>query len=244
MALWIWWGIHFRILLSLVEGHHGNNSRRTRNSRRGSKHPIVSICGSGTAVCFSTFSYLVDYFHLHGFERDSDHHLHVVKAGLLVAIFMIWPEERLDSKFAILVRAGPAVRSGHGGGRGLQVLTRLTDSCVTAICTCAQIMTRLMRTLLTRGTNNRDIKSIHDERAVHPLRFVSVTGLFAHIPAASVAAPKCACSDQCGSQYVAGARHDRDGLTKKAAGVREFVMMILQRGVSPSSEQEFRLNLA
>ena len=53
---------------------------------------------------FSTFSYLVDYFQLHGLLRWTLIILFMlVKAGLIVAIFMHMKWERLALKFAILI---------------------------------------------------------------------------------------------------------------------------------------------
>jgi cytochrome c oxidase subunit 4 len=53
---------------------------------------------------FSTFSYLVDYFHLQGYLRWSLIIIFMlVKAGLIVAIFMHMAWERLALKFAILI---------------------------------------------------------------------------------------------------------------------------------------------
>jgi cytochrome c oxidase subunit IV len=52
----------------------------------------------------STFSYLVDYFHLHGMLRWSLIILFMLlKAGFIVAIFMHMAWERLALKFAILI---------------------------------------------------------------------------------------------------------------------------------------------
>ena len=53
---------------------------------------------------FSTFSYLVDYFHLQGTLRWSLILLFmIVKAGLIVAVFMHMRWERLALMYAILV---------------------------------------------------------------------------------------------------------------------------------------------
>src|SRR6202022_1432004 len=53
---------------------------------------------------FSTFSYLIDYFHLHGYLRWSLIILFMLlKAGFIVAIFMHMAWERLALKFAILI---------------------------------------------------------------------------------------------------------------------------------------------
>ena len=52
----------------------------------------------------STFSYLVDYFHLHGLLRWSlIITFMLLKAGFIVAIFMHMAWERLALKFAILI---------------------------------------------------------------------------------------------------------------------------------------------
>ncbi|MSQ91520.1 MAG: cytochrome C oxidase subunit IV [Gammaproteobacteria bacterium] len=52
----------------------------------------------------STFSYLVDYFHLQGYTRWSLIILFMLlKAGCIVAIFMHMAWERLALKFAILI---------------------------------------------------------------------------------------------------------------------------------------------
>jgi cytochrome c oxidase subunit IV len=53
---------------------------------------------------FSTFSYLIDYFHLHGMLRWSLIILFMLlKASFIVAVFMHMAWERLALKFAILV---------------------------------------------------------------------------------------------------------------------------------------------
>ena len=52
----------------------------------------------------STFSYLVDYFHLQGYVRWSLILIFMVmKAGLIVAVFMHMRWERLALMYAILV---------------------------------------------------------------------------------------------------------------------------------------------
>ena len=70
----------------------------------GQQHPIrVYLVIWALLFIFSTFSYLVDYFHFHGALRWS---LIIVfmllKAGCIVAIFMHLAWERLALKFAIL----------------------------------------------------------------------------------------------------------------------------------------------
>ena len=71
----------------------------------GQQHPIaVYLWIWALLFVFSTFSYLVDYFHFHGILRWSlIITFMLVKAGLIVAIFMHMAWERLALKFAILV---------------------------------------------------------------------------------------------------------------------------------------------
>ena len=71
----------------------------------GQQHPLrVYLWIWALLFVFSTFSYLVDYFNLHGMLRWT---LIVVfmlaKAGFIVAIFMHMRWERLALKFAILI---------------------------------------------------------------------------------------------------------------------------------------------
>jgi cytochrome c oxidase subunit 4 len=71
----------------------------------GQQHPLrIYLLIWALLFVFSTFSYLVDYFQLHGMLRWS---LIIVfmlaKAGLIVAIFMHMRWERLALKFAILI---------------------------------------------------------------------------------------------------------------------------------------------
>ena len=71
----------------------------------GQQHPLgIYLWIWGLLFVFSTFSYLVDYFQLHGLLRWSLIILFMlVKAGLIVAIFMHMKWERLALKFAILI---------------------------------------------------------------------------------------------------------------------------------------------
>jgi len=68
-------------------------------------HPISTYLWIwGLLFVLSTFSYLVDYFHLHGYLRCSLIILFMfLKAGFIVAIFMHMAWERLALKLAILV---------------------------------------------------------------------------------------------------------------------------------------------
>lgn len=71
----------------------------------GQQHPIkLYLVVWGWLFVLSTFSYLVDYFHLHGLLRWT---LIVVfmlmKAGLIIAVFMHMAWERLAMAYAILL---------------------------------------------------------------------------------------------------------------------------------------------
>ncbi len=71
----------------------------------GQQHPLgIYLWIWALLFVFSTFSYLVDYFHLHGMLRWSlIIFFMLLKAGLIVAIFMHMAWERLALKFAILI---------------------------------------------------------------------------------------------------------------------------------------------
>ncbi len=71
----------------------------------GQQHPIaIYLKIWGLLFVLSTGSYLVDYFHLQGYLRWSLILLFMVmKAGLIVAVFMHMMWERLALMFAILV---------------------------------------------------------------------------------------------------------------------------------------------
>jgi cytochrome c oxidase subunit IV len=72
---------------------------------QGQQHPIsVYLWIWGLLFVLSTFSYLVDYFHLVGMLRWSLILLFMIlKAGLIVGIFMHMAWERLALIYAILV---------------------------------------------------------------------------------------------------------------------------------------------
>ena len=71
----------------------------------GQQHPIaIYLWIWALLFVFSTFSYLIDYFHLHGYLRWSlIITFMLLKAGFIVAIFMHMAWERLALKFAILI---------------------------------------------------------------------------------------------------------------------------------------------
>lgn len=72
---------------------------------QGQHHPIkLYLVVWGWLFILSTFSYLVDYFQLEGFLRYSLILLFMMlKAGLIVAVFMHMAWERLALVYAILV---------------------------------------------------------------------------------------------------------------------------------------------
>ncbi len=71
----------------------------------GQQHPIrIYLAVWVLLFVFSTFSYLVDYFNIEGMLRWSLILLFmIVKAGLIVAVFMHMRWERLALMYAILV---------------------------------------------------------------------------------------------------------------------------------------------
>jgi cytochrome c oxidase subunit IV len=71
----------------------------------GQQHPLsVYLWIWVLLFVLSTFSYLVDYFHLQGYLRWTlILILMLLKAGFIVAIFMHMAWERLALKFAILI---------------------------------------------------------------------------------------------------------------------------------------------
>ena len=71
----------------------------------GQQHPIgVYLWVWGALFVFSLFSYLVDFFHVQGLLRWSLILIFmIIKAGLIVAIFMHMKWERLALAYAILL---------------------------------------------------------------------------------------------------------------------------------------------
>jgi cytochrome c oxidase subunit IV len=73
--------------------------------KEGQQHPIKIYLWIWLLLfVLSTFSYMVDYYHLQGYLRWSLIIIFMLlKAGFIVAIFMHMAWERLALKFAILV---------------------------------------------------------------------------------------------------------------------------------------------
>jgi cytochrome c oxidase subunit IV len=86
-------------------GHHAPGQHAPGQHAQGQQHPIgIYLWIWGLLFVLSTFSYLVDYFHLHGLLRWGLILLFMVlKAGLIVAVFMHMAWERLALIYAILV---------------------------------------------------------------------------------------------------------------------------------------------
>ena len=78
---------------------------QAQEKAEGQQHPIaIYLWIWGLLLVLSTFSYLVDYFHLQGYLRWSLIIIFMLlKAGFIVAIFMHMSWERLALKVAILL---------------------------------------------------------------------------------------------------------------------------------------------
>src|ERR1700759_2780336 len=96
-----------------LEGHHLQAHVRDAlapgtTHTEGQQHPIkLYLVVWGWLFVLSTCSYFVDYFGLHGYLRWSLILLFMVlKAGLIVAVFMHMAWERLGLTYAILLPPG------------------------------------------------------------------------------------------------------------------------------------------
>ncbi|GGJ35207.1 cytochrome C oxidase subunit IV family protein [Neoroseomonas lacus] len=88
-----------------AHGGHGAAARASVAHEEGQQHPIrLYLVVWVWLFILSTFSYLVDFFHLQGMLRWSLILLFMMlKAGLIVAVFMHMKWERLALGYAILV---------------------------------------------------------------------------------------------------------------------------------------------
>ena len=91
-----------------VEIQHAQGQQAHGQQAHGQQHPIkLYLVVWGWLFVLSACSYLVDYFHLQGYLRWSLILLFMIlKAGLIVAVFMHMAWERLALIYAILVPAG------------------------------------------------------------------------------------------------------------------------------------------
>jgi cytochrome c oxidase subunit 4 len=89
----------------MVHAAAHDEARPAATHAEGQQHPIkLYLVVWGWLFVLSTFSYLVDYFHLQGYLRWSLILLFMMlKAGLIVAIFMHMAWERLALVYAIIV---------------------------------------------------------------------------------------------------------------------------------------------
>ena len=84
---------------------HATVQAQTQTHAEGQQHPIrLYMIVWGWLFILSTGSYLVDYFHLQGYLRWSLILIFMIlKAGLIVAVFMHMAWERLALVYAIVV---------------------------------------------------------------------------------------------------------------------------------------------
>ena len=97
--------VHIEGQPQLLRAHVHDALASDATHAKGQQHPIkLYLVVWGWLFVLSTCSYLVDYFGLHGYLRWSLILLFMVlKAGLIVAVFMHMAWERLALAYAILL---------------------------------------------------------------------------------------------------------------------------------------------
>jgi len=97
--------VHLEAQQPLLQTHVRDAIAVAATHAKGQQHPIkLYLVVWGWLFVLSTCSYLVDYFGLHGYLRWSLILLFMVlKAGLIVAVFMHMAWERLALAYAILL---------------------------------------------------------------------------------------------------------------------------------------------
>jgi len=97
--------VHLEAKQHALQAHMDDASASGATHTKGQQHPIkLYLVVWGWLFVLSTCSYLVDYFGLHGHLRWSLILLFMVlKAGLIVAVFMHMAWERLAFAYAILL---------------------------------------------------------------------------------------------------------------------------------------------
>src|SRR2546428_13586852 len=100
--------VHLEAQQPLLQTHVRDAIAVAATHAKGQQHPIkLYLVIWGWLFVLSTCSYLVDFFGIHGYLRWSLILLFmIVKAGLIVAIFMHMAWERLALMYAILVPPG------------------------------------------------------------------------------------------------------------------------------------------
>ena len=97
--------VHLEAQQPSLQTHAHDAVAAGASREKGQQHPIkLYLVVWGWLFILSTFSYLVDYFHVQGLLRWSLIILFMMlKAGLIVAVFMHMAWERLALVYAILV---------------------------------------------------------------------------------------------------------------------------------------------
>ena len=97
--------VHLEAQQQSLQAHMHDALASGTTHAKGQQHPIkLYLVVWGWLFVLSTCSYLVDYFGLHGYLRWSLILLFMVlKAGLIVAVFMHMAWERLALAYAILL---------------------------------------------------------------------------------------------------------------------------------------------
>src|SRR5256885_8967518 len=97
--------VHLEAQQPLLQTHVRDAIAVAATHAKGQQHPMkLYLVVWGWLFVLSTCSYLVDYFGLHGYLRWSLILLFMVlKAGLIVAVFMHMAWERLALAYAILL---------------------------------------------------------------------------------------------------------------------------------------------
>jgi cytochrome c oxidase subunit IV len=97
--------VHLEAQQPLLQTHAHDALASGATHAKGQQHPIkLYLVVWGWLFVLSTCSYLVDYFGLHGYLRWSLILLFMMlKAGLIVAVFMHLAWERLALAYAILL---------------------------------------------------------------------------------------------------------------------------------------------
>ena len=91
--------------MSHSDGHHGASGEAVAHAEQGQQHPLgIYFKIWGLLFVLSIASYLVDYFHLQGLLRWTlIIAFMLLKAGLIVAVFMHMLWERLALLYAIVL---------------------------------------------------------------------------------------------------------------------------------------------
>src|SRR5213595_421374 len=97
--------VHLEAQQPLLQTHVRDAIAVAATHAKGQQHPIkLYLVVWGWLFVLSTCSYLVDYFGIHGYLRAALILLFMVlKAGLIVAVFMHMAWERLALAYAILL---------------------------------------------------------------------------------------------------------------------------------------------